>query len=220
MLSALRASPPARRAISSSTSGGHVRVERRRRRGARRRAAPRRVRLELVDLRAREQRRVDLEVRVLGRRADQRHEPLLDPGQQRVLLRLVEAVDLVEEEDRPPAARAEPLARPLRAPRARSPPSPTPPRAPRTPRRSSARRSARASSCPSPAARRGSSTARGRCSIASRSARPGPTTCSWPTKSSSVAGPQPLRERRDAPSRRPAASLKRSPTPEVCSGGR
>ena len=65
--------------------------------------------LELVDLRAREQRAVDLEVRVLGGRADQRHQPLLDGGQQRVLLRLVEAVDLVEEEDRRPAAGA-PLA--------------------------------------------------------------------------------------------------------------
>ena len=58
-------------------------------------------RLQLDDLAAREQRRVDLEVRVLGRRSDQRHEPFLDGGQQRVLLRLVEAVDLVEEEDRP-----------------------------------------------------------------------------------------------------------------------
>ena len=69
-----------------------------------------RVRLELVDLQPREQRRVDLEVRVLGRRADQRHEPVLDARQQRVLLRLVEAVDLVEKQDRPPAARPEPLA--------------------------------------------------------------------------------------------------------------
>ncbi len=55
---------------------------------------------QLVELRAREKRRVDLEVGVLGRRPDQRHQPLLDRGQQRVLLRLVEAMDLVEEEDR------------------------------------------------------------------------------------------------------------------------
>ena len=60
--------------------------------------------LELVDLRAREQRAVDLEVGVLGRGADQRHQPLLDRRQQRVLLCLVEAVDLVEEEDRRPPA--------------------------------------------------------------------------------------------------------------------
>ena len=65
--------------------------------------------LELVDLRAREQRAVDLEVRVLGRGADQRHQAVLDRGQQRVLLRLVEAMDLVEEEDRRAAAGA-PLA--------------------------------------------------------------------------------------------------------------
>jgi hypothetical protein len=56
-------------------------------------------RAQLVDLAARQQRRVDLEVRVLGRRPDERHEPLLDRRQQRVLLGLVEAVDLVEEED-------------------------------------------------------------------------------------------------------------------------
>ena len=91
--------------------GGHLGAERRR-------AAPHdldkrlvRVGLELVHLRAGEERGVHLEVRVLGRRADQRHEPFLDAGEQRVLLRLVEAVDLVEEEDRPPPARAEPLAR-------------------------------------------------------------------------------------------------------------
>jgi hypothetical protein len=68
-------------------------------------------RLQFVDLRAREEGRVDLEVRVLGRRADQRQRPLLDRRQERVLLRLVEAVDLVEEEDRPPPMRAEALPR-------------------------------------------------------------------------------------------------------------
>ena len=111
MLSAERASPPARRAISSSSSGessvpsscgaaAHDLAQR-----------LRRERLELVHLRAREERGVDLEVRVLGRRADQRHQPVLDRRQERVLLRLVEAVDLVEEEDRPPARPAEPVAR-------------------------------------------------------------------------------------------------------------
>ena len=57
-------------------------------------------RLQRIHARAREQRAVDLERRVLGRRADQRHEAVLDRRQQRVLLGLVEAVDLVEEEDR------------------------------------------------------------------------------------------------------------------------
>ena len=68
-------------------------------------------RLELVDLRPRQKRGVDLEVRVLGRRPDQRQDPLLDRGQERVLLRLVEAVDLVEEQDRPLRVRPEPLPR-------------------------------------------------------------------------------------------------------------
>src|SRR5262249_128626 len=53
----------------------------------------------------------DLEVRVLGCRADQRDHALLDAREERVLLRLVEPVDLVEKQDRPPAVGAEPLAR-------------------------------------------------------------------------------------------------------------
>src|SRR5207248_10515336 len=53
---------------------------------------------------------IDLEVRVLGRRPDQRYEPFLDRGKQCILLRLVEAVDLIEEENRPLAVRAEALA--------------------------------------------------------------------------------------------------------------
>ena len=113
MLSAVRASPPARRAISSTSSSGT---------SAPIAAAPRRIdlaellvgqRLELDDLAAGEQGRVDLEIGVLGRGADQRQQPVLDRGQQRVLLRLVEAVDLVEEEDRPLPVAAEPVARPL-----------------------------------------------------------------------------------------------------------
>ena len=62
--------------------------------------------VQLVDLGARDQGGVDLEVRVLGRRADQHHQALLDRGQQRVLLGLVEAVDLVQEEDRVAAGAA------------------------------------------------------------------------------------------------------------------
>ena len=68
-------------------------------------------RLELVHLSSRQERGVDLEVGVLRRRADQRDHSLLDTGQERVLLRLVEAVDLVEEQDRALPVRAEPLAR-------------------------------------------------------------------------------------------------------------
>ena len=57
-------------------------------------------------MRARQQRRVDFEVRVLGGGADQDDQPVLDGGEQRVLLRLVEAMDLVEEENGPAFARA------------------------------------------------------------------------------------------------------------------
>ena len=56
--------------------------------------------LEHVHAAAREQRRVHLERRVLGGRADQGHGAPLDVRQERVLLGLVEAVDLVDEEDR------------------------------------------------------------------------------------------------------------------------
>lgn len=47
-----------------------------------------------------QQRRVDLERRVLRRGADERHRAVLDRLQQRVLLRLVEPVDLVQEQHR------------------------------------------------------------------------------------------------------------------------
>ena len=62
--------------------------------------------LQHVDAAAREQRRDHLERRVLGGRADQGHGAALDVRQERVLLRLVEAVDLVDEEDRALAAAA------------------------------------------------------------------------------------------------------------------
>jgi hypothetical protein len=69
--------------------------------------------LELVDRAAGKQRRVDLEVRVLRRGSDQRDEAVFDGMQDRVLLRLVEAVDLVDEEDRPSTVSAEALLGPL-----------------------------------------------------------------------------------------------------------
>ena len=53
----------------------------------------------------------DLEVGVLGRRADERDRAVLDVRQQRVLLGLVEAMDLVEEEDRARAVQGEPVLR-------------------------------------------------------------------------------------------------------------
>ena len=197
MLSAVRASPPERCAISSTTSSDASPP-------TSREPAPdddghllRRQRLELVDLRARDERGVDLVVRVLGRRADQRQEAGLDAGQQRVLLRLVEAVDLVEEEDRAPARSCRAAPAPARAPRARPSPSPRRPTAPRRPRRSTRRRSARASSSRCRAGRRGSRSGRGppRSRAAARSPRRG--RAAWPTNSPSARRPQPLRERRD-----------------------
>ena len=52
---------------------------------------------------------VDLEVRVLGRRADERDRAVLDVRQQRVLLGLVEAVDLVDEQDGAAGLEREPV---------------------------------------------------------------------------------------------------------------
>src|SRR5581483_7343997 len=60
------------------------------------------LRLELLqreDARAREQRADHFERWVLGRRADERNRAVLDERQDRVLLRLVESVDLVDEQD-------------------------------------------------------------------------------------------------------------------------
>ena len=51
--------------------------------------------------------RIDREERVLGGGADEDHEPLLHRREQGVLLRLVEPVDLVDEEDGAPALLAE-----------------------------------------------------------------------------------------------------------------
>jgi hypothetical protein len=52
-----------------------------------------------------EQRGIHLERRVFGRRADEHDVAGFDPRQERVLLRLVEAVNLVDEHDRPAACR-------------------------------------------------------------------------------------------------------------------
>ena len=53
---------------------------------------------------AREQGRVDLERRILGGGPHEDHRPLLDVGEEGILLGAVEAVDLVHEEDGPGAA--------------------------------------------------------------------------------------------------------------------
>jgi hypothetical protein len=64
-------------------------------------------RLQHEDLAAREQGGVQLEGGVLGRRADERDGAVLDVRQERVLLRLVPAVDLVDEDDGMPAMHAQ-----------------------------------------------------------------------------------------------------------------
>jgi hypothetical protein len=56
-------------------------------------------RLEPPDAQPRQEGRVHLEIGVLGRRPDERDGPILDVGEQRVLLGLVEPVDLVDEQD-------------------------------------------------------------------------------------------------------------------------
>ena len=56
-------------------------------------------RLQAPDAHPRQEGGVDLEVRVLRRCPDEGHRPVLDVREQGVLLRLVEAVDLVDEQD-------------------------------------------------------------------------------------------------------------------------
>src|SRR4029453_8058300 len=67
-------------------------------------------RLQPEQQRAAHQGRVHGEERVLGGRPDQNHRAVLDPGQQGVLLALVEPVDLVDEQDAAPPQGAQPLA--------------------------------------------------------------------------------------------------------------
>ena len=67
-------------------------------------------RLESEDLRPADQGGVDGEEGVFRRGPDERDDALLDVAEQHVLLGLVEAVDLVEEEDRAPAVVFEPAA--------------------------------------------------------------------------------------------------------------
>ena len=109
-LSATRASPLAR-----STSAARASSSRSTRDSPRPRSSSARARSTIVrdlvvgelveheDARAGEQRRVDFERRILGGRADQRDRAVLDVRQHRVLLRFVEAMDLVDEQDGAPS---------------------------------------------------------------------------------------------------------------------
>ena len=64
---------------------------------------------QAIDGRSGDQWRVDLEERILGRCSDQDDEPIFNTGEKRVLLALVEAVDLVEEEHSSSLLGLEPL---------------------------------------------------------------------------------------------------------------
>ena len=112
-VSAIRASPPATstRCSSASSSARPPCLARPRSSSARACSSSARSssgdeRLELQQDAPREQRRVQREVRVLRRRADQRHGPLFDGRQEHVLLRLRPAVHLVDEQHRPEQAAA------------------------------------------------------------------------------------------------------------------
>ena len=66
-------------------------------------------RLQSPHAEAGEQGSIDLEVRILGRRTDQRHGAVFDVRQERVLLGLVESMDLVDEQDAADAVQRQPL---------------------------------------------------------------------------------------------------------------
>jgi hypothetical protein len=65
--------------------------------------------LQPPDTKAGQEGRVDLEVRVLGGRTNERHGAVFDVRQESVLLGLVEAMDLVDEQDRAPAVERQPI---------------------------------------------------------------------------------------------------------------
>ena len=127
------------------------------------------------------------EGRVLGGGADQRHRAVLDLVQQPVLLGAVEAVDLVDEQDRPPPARPL-LAAPPRSSSSGRPRPPSPPRAPSAARRPPGPAAGPASSCRSRAAPTGSATPAAPRSSIRASGASGRSSCSWPTSSPSAVG--------------------------------
>src|SRR2546423_11624967 len=57
-------------------------------------------RLKSKNLRTGHQRAIYIKERIVGRRADEEESPRLDIGQENVLLRLVEMLDLINEQDR------------------------------------------------------------------------------------------------------------------------
>ena len=144
--------------------------------------------LERQDPGPRQQGGVDLERGVLGRGPDEGDGPVLDGRQQGVLLGLVEAVDLVDEQDRPPAAAAGLAGLGDRLPQLLDAREDG-----RERRRTAvpARRASRRASVvlPVPGAPQRISEGSGPPpSTSLRTSRPSPTRCPWPTNSSSVRG--------------------------------
>ena len=154
---------------------------------------------------AREQRGVQLEGRVLGRRADQRDGAVLHDRQEGILLRAVEAMDLVDEEQRPlpdlPARRA-PARRSSSARRRRNGWRRSAGNAGRSRRRAAAR----PSSCRCPAAPRRRASRRCRVCSMRVSVPSGPSRCSCPATSESRVGRSRSASGRGAASASPAAS--------------
>ena len=144
--------------------------------------------LEPPDAHPRQERGVDLEVRILGRRPDERDRAILDVGKQGVLLGLVEAVDLVEEQDRAAARAGRAAPGPRRSGRGRrATPAMTADRvakwAPISPASSRARLV-----LPVPGGPQKISDARWPRAMLRRSGPRSPTRCSWPTNSSRLRG--------------------------------
>jgi hypothetical protein len=152
------------------------------------RTAPHRQRAQLKHARAGEERPHDLKVGVLRRRADEDDRAVLHVRQEGVLLGLVEAVDLIHQQDGALAVHPAPL-----------PASVTTRRMSATP----ARTALRVSKCdfvvlamiiasvvlPVPGGpQKMMEEKRRSVSMARRSSLPGPRMCSWPTNSSKVRG--------------------------------
>ena len=151
-------------------------------------------RVEDQHARARQKRGVELEGRVLGRRADQDDRAVLHDRQEAVLLGAVEAMDLVDEEQRlaavgaPQPRRLEHLLEVGDAGKDRR-------NLLEGEARSRRRAAAPPSSCRCRAAPRRSSSRASRSGSCASARRPSPVRCSWPTTSASVRRAQPVGQR-------------------------
>ncbi len=144
--------------------------------------------LEDVDAAAGEERRDDLEGRVLGGGPDQDDGAALHVGEEGVLLRLVEAVDLVDEEDGARAVQAQPL---IGFPDDRADllhPGEDGGEAHEVGAGALGRSARRAWSSRCPGGPHRIIEWRSPFSIAVRSSRPSPRRCAWPTNSSRLRG--------------------------------